>query len=285
VDSARAIRRAARQALEARFFTDWCRRAPYGWLHPSFLAAVEQLSAWPAPSRYDALAAQVPLAAGPPLPRFVAQDPSALERLGGYEPHVASERAVPTRERSWHDFFNMAIWAHFPRVRWALNALHVDRTLGPVDPRNGRTPQQNVAAQFDESGIIVASTSGDLLSDLRALKFKRVFWEARAELPKTTRFWVVGHGMLESLLAPHPALSGKALLVELPRAPDAYDAEELRHELDARIAAQIHGWRAAAPLLDPLPLLGIPGYAAENCAPEFYDDARYFRFQRRSRAD
>jgi hypothetical protein len=34
-------------------------------------------------------------------------------------------------------------------------------------------------------------------------------------------------------------------------------------------------------VLDPIPLLGIPDYA-DNAAAEFYDDARYFRFQRRS---
>jgi DUF3025 family protein len=286
VQSARAIRQAARRALEARFSNDWCRRAPYSSLEPCFLGAVERLSDWPEPSAYDGLAAlvpQAPLAAEQRLPRFVAQDRAALQRLGGYEPHVARERAVPTRERSWHDFFNMAIWAHFPRLRWALNALHVDGTLGPIDPRNGRAPQQNVAAQFDESGVIVASTSRQLLTDLRELKFKRVFWDARAELLQTTRFWVIGHGMLESLLAPHPALSGKALLIELPRAPDAYAADELRRELDASVAERIYGWRDGAPLLDPLPLLGVPGYSSNNGSPEFYDNERYFRFQRRTR--
>jgi hypothetical protein len=217
------------------------------------------------------------------LPRFVMQERAALERLGGYEQQVARTRTVPTRKQSWHDFFNMAVWAHFPRLRWALNALHVDQTLGPIDPRNGRAPQQNVAAQFDESGVVIASSSADLLRELAALQFKRVFWERRAELLATTRCWVTGHGMLESLLAPHPALSGKAVLLELPRAPGLYEADELRESVDARVAELIASWRAAAPLLAPLPLLGVPGYA-DNGSAEFYDDERYFRFQRRPRA-
>ena len=282
--SARAIHQAARLSLEARFFTEWCRRAPYSSLHERFVSAVESLTAWPEPEAYDELAAQVPrLATHASLPRFITQDREALEQLGGYEQHVARARAVPTRKRSWHDFFNMAVWAHFPALRWALNALHVDASLGPVDPRNGRAPQQNVAAQLDESGIIVASSAPGLLAELRALRFKHVFWERRAELLATTRFWVVGHGMLESLLTPHPGLAGKALLFELPRAPTAYGLDELRESLDARAAEQVLSWRAGAPLLDPLPLLGIPGFA-DNSASEFYDDERYFRFQRRPRA-
>lgn len=283
MQSARAIHRAVRLALEARFFTEWCTRAPYTSFHERFLNAVELRTAWPSPAEYDDLAHQVPRVAGVDFPRFVAQDREAVRRLGGYEPHVARTLAVPTRERSWHDFFNMAVWAHFPRVRWALNAIHVDRSLSPIDPRNGRAPAQNVAAQFDESGMIVASSAPDLLTELRALRFKHVFWERRAELLATTRFWVIGHGMLESLLAPHLGLSSKAVLLELPQSPALYDAGDLRQWVDARVADRISGFRGARLVIDPVPLLGIPGYA-ENADPHFYDDARYFRFQRRSRA-
>jgi hypothetical protein len=283
VQSARAIHQAARLSIERHFFTDWCGRAPYAELHPHFMGKVRGLTAWPTPEQYDDLArqaAQPPGEAAAELPRFVAQDRRALARLGGYEPHVTRLRAVPTRQNCWHDFFNMAVWAHFPRLRWALNALHVDLALGPIDPRNGRAPQQNVAAQFDESGVIVASSAPELLAELGALRFKHVFWQRRCELLATTRFWIVGHGMLESLLTPHRGLSAKAVLLELPHAPAAYDADELRWQIDARVASQIHAWRDGAPVLAPLPLLGIPDYA-DNRAPDFYDDAHYFRFERR----
>jgi hypothetical protein len=287
VQSARAIHQAARRAIEARFFTDWCDRAPYTAFHPGFAGALRSFQVWPSAEQYDDLARQVPQPvdnaadAGAALPRFVAQDRAALRRLGGYEQHVAQLRAVPTRECCWHDFFNMAVWAHFPRLRWALNALHVNSALGAIDPRNGRAPAQNVAAQLDESGIIVASSAPELLAELRALRFKHVFWERRSELLATSRFWVVGHGMLESLLTPHRGLSAKALLLELPGAPASYDADELRQQVDARAADQISAWASGMPTLDPLPLLGIPGYA-NNTTPDFYDDASYFRFERRS---
>jgi hypothetical protein len=282
VPSGRAIHQAARAELEARWFRDWCGRAPYAWLHERFKQAVAQLTAWPTAQAYDELARLVPCADAV-LPRFVAQDREAVRLAGGYEQHVARQQAVPTRPRSWHDFFNMAVWAHFPRVRWALNAIHVDTSLGPVDPRNGRAREQNVASQLDESGIIVASSSGELLQELRDLRFKRVFWERRAELMSTSQFWIVGHGTLESLLTPHLGLASKAVLLELPRPPRSYDADALRVAIDAQVAALIAGWRGAAPVLDPIPLLGIPGYA-DNAAAEFYDDARYFRFERRTAA-
>lgn len=281
MQSKRALHQAVRAALDACFSTDFCKRQPYASFDPAFLGVIAALSAWPTPERYGELARLVPQAHGVQLPRFVAQDREALDRVGGYEQHVATLAQVPTRPRSWHDFFNMATWAHFPRLRWALNAVHVDLSLAPVDPRNGRAPAQNLAAQFDESGLVVASSSRELLSELRALRFKHVFWQRRAELDQTTRFWVVGHGALESLLAPHLGLAGKAILLELPEPPHSCDARALRQRIDAEVALQIQSWQSSVPKLDPVPLLGIPGFA-DNDAPNFYDDAKYFRFERRT---
>lgn len=278
--SLRALHRAVQAEHNAHFRTDFLARPPYSQLHEGFRAATAALGDWPEPEAYDALAATVPQAIGQELPRFVRQEREALASVGGYEPHVAERRAVPTRPRHWHDFFNMVVWAHFPAVRWALNELHVDKALGPVDPRNGRAPQQNVVAQLDESGMLVTSTSASLLDDLRALRFKRIFWERRAELLETTQFWLIGHGTLESLLAPHLGLACKAVLLEVP-AGSAPHSDAFRHDVDARAAQLIRSWRAGAPVLDPVPVLGIPGYA-DNGSGEFYDDARYFRFQRRA---
>ena len=101
----------------------------------------------------------------------------------------------------------MVPFSHFPKVRWALNALHVDPNLGPKDPRNGRARPQNLAATFDESGMIVVSTSSSLLEDLRELRFKRFFWERRDELRATTLFWMVGHGTPFRAVAGPPRLA------------------------------------------------------------------------------
>ncbi len=116
------------------FDLSWLTRQPYRALHPRFLHALERCQAWPAPEQYDELAREVPRAADVQLPRFVTESRTAVARLGGYEQHVAQLLAVPTRPRHWHDFFNMSVWAHFPKLRWALNSLHVDPQVGPKDP-------------------------------------------------------------------------------------------------------------------------------------------------------
>jgi hypothetical protein len=262
--------------------SDWLERPPYRDFHPRFVQALAPLTSCPAPEQYDALARQVPQAAGVELPRFVRESREAVRSAGGYEQHVARHAAVPTRPESWHDFFNMSVWAHFPKLRWALNALHVDPNVGPKDPRNGRAPAQNLAATFDESGLLVVSSSQHVLSELRELRFERVFWQLRDEVLETTRFWVVGHGLLETLLAPPPGLVARSLQLYVPGLPTATWSDAQRFELDAVVASSISAWRDARSVLDPVPLLAIPGYAANDSAA-FYADARNIRFEPVSR--
>lgn len=264
------------------FLLDCLRRRPYQQLHARFRGALEPLTDWPLPEQYDELARQVPQATDVQLPRFVTENRAAVQQAGGYEQHVARLRTVPTRPRNWHDFFNMTVWAHFPKLRLALNSLHVDPNVGPKDPRNGRAPAQNLAATFDEAGMLVVSESRAILAELQALRFKHVFWERRAELLATTRFWVVGHGMLESLLDPRPGLSVRSLLLCVPRVPDSEADDELRLEMDAVAAARIRGWRDSRAVLDPMPVLAIPGYA-DNESLAFYEDFQNIRFHPCSR--
>jgi hypothetical protein len=270
--------------MSASFAQDCFARQPYRDFHPRFLRALERFALWPAPEDYDQLAAHVPRATDVQLPRFVTESRDALRRFGGYEQHVAQLRTVPTRPGHFHDFFNMAVWAHFPKLRWALNELHVDPELGPKDPRNGRAPAQNLAATFDEAGMLVFSTSRSVLEELRALRFKRAFWERREELLSTTRFWIVGHGLLESLLVPHPGLAARSLLLHVPSLPSRDQAamDALRFEIDGMAATRIHSWRTGRTVLDPVPVLAIPGFSS-NDSREFYEDMANVRFEPISR--
>lgn len=268
--------------MSSRFAEPWLSRRPYQDFHPRLVEALRQQARFPEPEVYAELAQRVPQAPGSELPRFVTESREAVAEQGGYEAHVARLRSVPTRPGHFHDFFNMTVWAHFPQVRWALNALHVARETTERDPRNGRTPAQNRAASFDESGLVVVSTSRAILEELRALRFKAAFWERRDELLESTRFWVVGHGLLESLLTPHARLSARSVLLHVPTLPAGCDDDAFRFGLDARLARRIAGWPARPELFDPLPLLAIPGYT-DNDSAAFYEDARNLVFDPVSR--
>jgi hypothetical protein len=88
--------------------------------------------------------------------------------------------------------------------------------------------------------------------------------------------------MLESLLLPHPGLAARSLLLHVPSLPEKEASDELRFEIDTIAAARIQAWRVTRAVLDPVPLLAIPGYS-DNNSSGFYDDLRNIRFEPYSR--
>lgn len=251
-------------------------REPFRSLLPGLIERLRRFQRWPHPTEYDGLVASVE------APAFVPYDAASVRAAGGYEAHVARHRRVPTRERDWHDFFNMVVWAHSPRTRWALNTLHVTADPAAVDPGNGRTPVQNLAAQFDECGLVVLSSDTSVLTGLRELRFKEVFWERRRTLATSTRFVMVGHGSLEALLRPHLGLTSKALLMPLTQPPPT-ELGALYALADEWAARAVSAWTVRPPEkpspVHPVPLLGIPEWYDGQTA-FFYENPNYFRSQR-----
>jgi hypothetical protein len=90
--------------------------------------------------------------------------------------------------------------------------------------------------------------------------------------------------MLESLLTPHSGLAARSLLVHVPSLPGiaADGCDALRFEIDRTVAERVRGWRGARTVLDPIPVMAIPGFS-DNDAREFYDDLRNIRFEPISR--
>lgn len=217
-----------------------------------------------------------PLAAsGAPI-RFVLPEDGAT----GYEERVYASGEVETRAGNWHDFFNALAWLAYPRTKRVLNgrhhaALQAQRAAG----RGERGAVRDAVTQFDECGIVVASASPELAGLIRAHEWKELFWRRRAQLARDTRFFVFGHATWDQLRAPFVGLTAKAVFLEVDA---AWLARSIAHQLadaDGRLAVIFSRPDAYAQPRDfqPLPLLGIPGVAAENAEPAYYDDTRQFR--------
>ena len=84
-----------------------------------------------------------------------------------------------------------------------------------------------------------------------------------------------GHALLEKLQAPR-----KGITAHVYRVRPAGDSTA---DIDAWVAAQLHGATLAAKPFAPLPVLGVPGWWRGNEDPAFYADAGVFRPARRSR--
>jgi hypothetical protein len=129
---------------------------------------------------------------------------------------------------------------------------------------------------FDESGAIVASADADLLSDLEAFSWKRLFWERRSRVRAAMRVYLFGHALFEKALSPYVGMTAHALLLPVPQDLILASPPQQLGEIDARAALQVEAMTTPQ-AFSPLPLLGVPGWWAENAAATFYDDAQHFR--------
>jgi DUF3025 family protein len=192
-----------------------------------------------------------------------------------YERRVFETGELAVRSNHWHDLFNVLVWCVFPRAKAALNGRHVIEMEHESCGRRGRA--RDALTQFDEDGMIVLASAPELLELMRAFKWKELFWERRTEALGHMRFLVFGHALYEKLLEPFVGVTGKAVLLDVTAGID-----DAAGAADNRVAEWIEAGMLGSPAgLQPLPVLGIPGWHAASLEASFYDNAAYFRPGRR----
>lgn len=214
---------------------------------------------------FNALAATRGLVNAQSLPlRFVTpQQPLAAR---DYEQQILRTGLIPTRTDTWHDVMNALVWLRFPRFKAALNAAHVDAMGDETSSLRGR--RRDALTMLDESGVWVTSARDSLSNALRDRDWQTLFWNQRAAVITQMQFVVVGHALLEKMLRPYPAITGKCLLLR-ESASSGTASENL-------VSAAVQNLSSPAELA-PLPLLGIPGWDPHNELPSYYQNPAVFR--------
>ena len=241
-------------------------------------AAFAGFAQWPPRASLEALLARraVTNARGTALRAVEPEGAGALS----YENRVFERGELEVHERHWHDFFNVLAWSAYPRCKAALNARHV-QAAGDVGSgaAGNRGRVRDALTLFDENGAIVVASDADLLDDLRAFRWKTLFWDKRDRVRRAMRVFVVGHALLEKALAPYVGMTAHALLFRCEASDIAAPGEQLIAHVDALAARRISDPRALETPheLAPLPVLGVPGWWPANEREDFYDDTRYFR--------
>lgn len=199
-----------------------------------------------------------------------------------YEAQIHRHGELQTREKNWHDLFNVLTWLAYPRTKSEIARGHYNvlderaNEASAVSEGAGRGRMRDALTLFDESGVIVAASEPDLLEDIREFRWKRLFRERRDRVSRAMRFYTFGHAILEKALRPYVGMTGHAVLLTVEAdflsAPLARQIETL----DGRVGAEMRALTTPRALA-PLPVLGIPGWWAGNEQESFYDDERYFR--------
>lgn len=234
----------------------------------------EMLAARPSP---------ITVQSGMPL-RFVAQECGKLPFESQYEPRCYLTGGVQMRAHNWHDLLNALVWLTFPKTKAILNARHYHALMEEGASGNtGRGAVRDVNTLLDESGVIVVYADAELGALLRDFQWKELFWQRRAQVRAAMGFYLFGHGLYEKALQPYVGMTGQGLLLAVE--PEYFSwppTRQLTH-LDSLLADYL-----AAPEhcrstrdLSPVPLLGVPGWTADNDCAAYYDNTAYFRPGRR----
>jgi hypothetical protein len=239
--------------------------------HPAFepyralIAALDLARGMPALGALNTLAAKqdIQQARGLPL-RFTA--PAGRLSARDYETRILQTGQVPTRADTWHDVLNALVWLRFPRFKAALNAAHGTAMGQETDTLRGR--RRDALTMLDESGVWVISRDPDLHTLLAEHAWHTLFWERRLAVEREMRFVVVGHALLEKILAPYPSITGKCLMLNSDTLdPDAAEAQAVATLDTINTPHQ----------LTPLPVQGIPGWDAANACATYYANQAVFR--------
>ncbi len=225
----------------------------------------------------QAAACEIKTGGGFPL-KFALPNDDAYD--ADYEYRAFHTGIVATRPDNWHDAFNALVWLNFPFSKAAFNASHLAAKTAHSGEKNQRGKARDTLTQLDECGVVMVGTSPSLWRALCLHQWADVFVARRADLLATTRFIVFGHGSLDALRAPFVGLCGKAIF--LPAEPSwlaAIDAGEVA-QVDAALARRVTSTNWQTEIVQPLPLLGIPGATVENERAEYYQNPRQFRPRR-----
>lgn len=221
--------------------------------------------------------------------RFVEQ--ACLPEGEAYESFIAKTGKIPTRDNH-HDLLNGLIWLNFPQAKAVFNELHAKDILRH-GIHNARTALRNALTVFDENGGIVVGSDRLLLEQLQAFKWKtalvthRTNWLAQH---RTIAFFPFGHALLEKLVNPRKNITSHTLLILVDEGWFAQSIDSQKNQLDTAIAKLFrelampdlagNAVKLSSKSFQPLPVMGIPGYSADNVIPAFYQDEAVFRHPR-----
>jgi hypothetical protein len=182
-----------------------------------------------------------------------------------YEQFIFDTGRVPTRD-GLHDFFNGLCWLQFPLAKRKLNLLQAEQ-IAQTGIQPVRGPARDALTVFDENAALLVAPDA-LWEALLAKDWAGAFITLRP-LWEDATLVLFGHALLEKLVSPR-----KPITAHVFRAQAASNSIA---DLDAWLASTLSAPLLASKPFAHLPVLGVPGWWADNAEPDFYADASVFR--------
>ena len=170
----------------------------------------------------------------------------------------------------------------FPRTKAVINSIHVPaakRRLAEGVDLGRRTPIENMLSLFDEGGAVIVSCDESLLQLIRDFQWKELFWHRRDALKETLQCVTFGHAMYEKGLVPYIGMTANTILLSCEADYFNKSTKQQWAWVDEKLAKIFSaGELYHTPKdLQPFPILGMPGWDADNGEESYYDNTQYFR--------
>jgi len=192
-----------------------------------------------------------------------------------YESRIHLKGELQTRTENWHDFFNAMAWLSFRHTKHVLNDLHY-QTSHTRETGTNRSPVENAITLFDECGLIIISDKPDLLDLIRNHQWNSLFIDHKDDFNKHIKCVTFGHAMYEKALMPYIGMTAHAILINSNELLNT----DLTH-IDQTVADMWKNHQITTPHdLQPVPLLGVPGWYGNEQNDDFYSNTAYFRPKR-----
>jgi hypothetical protein len=200
--------------------------------------------------------------------KFVPQ--SALPEGQAYEDFIFKTAQVPTRD-GLHDFFNGLCWHRFPLAKRRLNQLQAAE-IEAQGVRATRGPVRDALTLFDEN-VVLMHAPDEVWAALQARDWLKLFVDLRDQW-QHVHLVLFGHALVEKLVTPYKSITGHVYRVANEVNPHDEAA------LDAWLVQDLQPAKLATKPYEPLPVLGIPGWCADNAERAYYGDTNVFRPKR-----
>jgi hypothetical protein len=247
-------------------------------------------TAWPDLADYQRLLdcqSQPIVTAGGKALRIVFDDRATPQEFADhYAPRIYLTGEIATRRHNWHDLFQFLSWLAFPATKALINSLHLPhaRHRLALGERGRRSPIENMLSLFDEGGAVVLSSDTALLELIRDHQWHALFWQQRAALERHLSVIVFGHALYEKGLRPYVGMTANCLLLEVSPHFHTLPWPERLQQCDRGLRDRLAQGDLQRPRdLQPLPLLGMPGWDEANQHEGYYQNRDYFRPPREGR--
>jgi hypothetical protein len=200
--------------------------------------------------------------------KFVPQ--SVLPEGQAYEDFIFKTAQIPTRD-GLHDFFNGLCWHRFPLAKRRLNQLQAAE-IEAQGISAARGPVRDALTLFDEN-VVLMHAPDEVWAALQARDWLKLFVDLRDQW-QHVHLVLFGHALVEKLVTPYKSITGHVYRL------DSHINPHDEAELDAWLVQDLQPVKLATKPYEPLPVLGIPGWCAENAERAYYEDTNVFRPKR-----